>query len=68
MPYAGDDASRKAEELRQQGAAVAADLQAAETESRPYWKQLVTPFRVRTLLQEPDINGLLQPHCPDSTA
>ena len=44
---AGDgDAARQAEQLKQQGADVAADLQQADAANRPYWKQLLTPYKV----------------------
>ena len=44
---AGDDAARKATELRQQAQGGAADAQAAQEEPRSYLKQLLTPYRVR---------------------
>ena len=47
LVVAGDDAARKATELRQQSQASASEPQAAQEEPRSYLKQLLTPYRVR---------------------
>jgi len=57
LPSAGDDAAKNVEELRQQGAATAADLQAAESEPKSYWKQLLTPYKVRLRLRQLRFDG-----------